>query len=500
MTAKLSYLKRSATGFFSYRRRVPAHLRKTLGKAEWKVSFHTKDERLAHRLWIETNDAYDEACRLAELAQQNKLRSQSEVLSFAKSNASRFGFSPDLRPKPPTVRDPALWDNYDKEIGKWNHHIEVVEDLLLDRLDTETTDYLQMEKDYASGKWAQRGYNTPRKSSPNEALIDVSLQIASGHLDVSMEPTLDDARQNYIRVGEQDKERSPRKQNKQRNDINRVCKVIGEAFSGSSTKLSALDRQQIRATVWSAWPNVSTRNRYINTLNAMINAWNAEHSESVFNPFKGLTNKKAEQRRAEDRHPFTPKQWHSYIKTLEAYSNEQARLIGLIMTYTGCRTEEASGLEVRDVKLTAEVPHFVFRDNDIRTLDKKGLDRAVPIVPKLLAHLEKYDAPSESNAAYFPRYGHDNGPPTVSALLSKQIRNTMKIGDTRVVPYSTRHTLHDMMSIAGIPEKHQQYLVGHKTRASSMVHDQYGTTMPPKFLLDSLVSALEVEDWGYFED
>lgn len=500
MAAKLSYLRRSPSGFYSYRRRVPDHLKTILGKTEWKEAFNTKDERLAHRLWLETNEKFDDSCRLAELALQSKLKTQNDVIAFAKSSARRFGYSPDLRPTPPTERTPSQWDAYEVKLSEWNQHVALIEELLLDQLDDETVDYEQMQKDYASGKWAQANYTVPRKQSDNEALIEASLQIASGKIKVSLEPTLEEARLAYLRVSQQDKERSPRKQAKHENDVNRVVGVIAAAFSGPATKLKDLDRQEVRRITWSAWPNVSTRNRYLNTLSALINSWNTENNTDVFNPFKGLTNKEAERRRSAERLPFKPHQWHAYLEALETNPNEQVRLIGLIMAYTGCRTEEASGLEVRDVKVEAEVPHIVFRDNMLRHLDKGGLERAVPIVPQLLSKLRNYHSPTDGPSPYFPRYGHDNGAPTVSALLSRLIRLKMQIIDRRIVPYSTRHTLHDMMDAAGVPVREQHYLVGHKSNQSTSIHDDYGTKMPPKFLVDSLTRAFAMKEWGYFED
>ena len=76
----------------------------------------------------------------------------------------------------------------------------------------------------------------------------------------------------------------------------------------------------------------------------------------------------------------------------------------------------------------------------------------------------------------------------------------MQINDRRIVPYSTRHTLHDMMDAAGVPVREQHYLVGHKSNQSTSIHDDYGTKMPPKFLVDSLTRAFAMKEWGYFED
>ena len=47
------YLKVSDTGFWSYRRVVPKHLREILGQREWKKAFKTKDKTTAFKLHAE---------------------------------------------------------------------------------------------------------------------------------------------------------------------------------------------------------------------------------------------------------------------------------------------------------------------------------------------------------------------------------------------------------------------------------------------------------------
>ena len=68
MASRISYLVRSKTGFYEYRRKVPTRLRpffprtKT-GKlmSEWKKSLNTKDEAIAHKRWLEENNRFTAA-------------------------------------------------------------------------------------------------------------------------------------------------------------------------------------------------------------------------------------------------------------------------------------------------------------------------------------------------------------------------------------------------------------------------------------------------------
>ncbi|NBV60759.1 MAG: hypothetical protein EBR73_06740 [Rhodobacteraceae bacterium] len=424
----------------------------------------------------------------------------ADVLALAKSASIKHKFHPDLKPAPPTTRDPVLWDIYEKELGDWEDHKQAMFDAIIDHWDEETLDKEQLEKDYNSGRWGQLGYKTPRRPSANATLYGAQLQILEGEINPTIEPTLGDAKATYLKIQAQTKPRTERKERKFVNDVERVCNVIEAGFNGPQTLLTNLTRARVREVVWQAWPTAATRNRYINQLNSILNTWNQENENKVFNPFSGLTNKNLERKTATDRLPFTPKQWEQYRDILIDYPNREVGLIGLIMLYTGCRTEDASGLQVRDVKLRTDIPYLVFRDNGIRTLAKNDLDRAVPIVEELYTLLTSYDAPLGPSEAFFPRYGTQNGATNSSALLMKIVRETMGIKDKRIVAYSTRHTIHDMLDAAHVPLRQQHYLTGHKTPGSSQVHDAYGTKMPPKFLLESLQTAVRMQDWGYFDE
>jgi integrase len=115
-------------------------------------------------------------------------------------------------------------------------------------------------------------------------------------------------------------------------------------------------------------------------------------------------------------------------------------LIGLVMVYTGCRTGEAAGLTIDDVRLEATTPYIAFRSNALRPLEKGGLERSVPIVEPLLSLLQTYTPPQD---AYFGRYGAKKSYGNVSAQLGKIVKGRLNILDPSLVPYSTRHTFKD---------------------------------------------------------
>ena len=111
------------------------------------------------------------------------------------------------------------------------------------------------------------------------------------------------------------------------------------------------------------------------------------------------------------------------------------------MLYTGCRTNEASGLQVRDFRLEANTPHVVFRTNEL-----------------------------------------------------------MGIKNPDLVPYSTRHTFRDRSEAANISTSRSEYIMGHKSAASSRIHQKYGTKTPPTVRYEDMTKIFKVTDWGYYED
>ncbi|WP_408634932.1 DUF6538 domain-containing protein [Octadecabacter antarcticus] len=75
MASKISYLFRSPTGWFEYRRRIPKRLQPHFpnnrrGKlmTEWKQSLNTTNEAEALRKWVAENERYMAAQLTAEIS------------------------------------------------------------------------------------------------------------------------------------------------------------------------------------------------------------------------------------------------------------------------------------------------------------------------------------------------------------------------------------------------------------------------------------------------
>lgn len=361
MPAKASYLRRSSTGRYSYRRKVPKELapyfpRTSNGRVmrEWKQSFRTKDASVAQRRWVEENRKFDQAERVALALRSGQPQNTSdyEALQIAKQIAIEAGFHPDQAPKLPVDANDDDWAKYKEDRRLWLEWLEEQRNLIAETDAENRTDYQKLERDYKSGRWAEPDYETPIKKANPKSVLSLAARILEGDLKPPVVSTWADATETYISVSKQNKSRDVVIQHKwevkTRGLLNRFALFLG----GRDTALAELDRSKIRTWLQSTYENQSTRNRYINTLRAVINNWNRENvSTQIPNPFSGLANKQREQEQAKKRQSFKPEQLKKYIEAILSHSDEEVRLIGLLMAWTGCRTSEASGLETRDVKL-----------------------------------------------------------------------------------------------------------------------------------------------------
>jgi len=271
-------------------------------------------------------------------------------------------------------------------------------------------------------------------------------------------------------------------------------------MGGMGIGLAELNRQNIREYLWREYPAAPTRNRYNNTLSAVMNCWNREQPKQYLNPFSGLSDKSQEYETATVRRSFKPAEWVAYADAVEKLKHPEIRLVGLLMLYTGCRLSEAAGIEVRDLKLESEIPHVILRTNAIRRMDKRGLERAVPLLPNVIEGFSSYQLSDNLTAPVFVKYGNTKGFDSISVALRDLLYTGVGIKKAGLVPYSARHTIVDRATAARVTPSHAEYIVGHKSEGSSAIHRRYGTKTPPKVLIDDLVAIFAVKDWGYYED
>ena len=509
MRTKLPYLTTSPTGWFEYRRGVPKHLRAFFPltktgkpKTEWKRAFKTKSEPIAQKLWVKENRQFEEALSAAEYLQSNtNLTSSGDAIATAKQIAIQYGVHPEQAPSLDHTATNEDIAKFSRKLKKWKKRVAEHQGLLEALIYEEQIDEEQRDKDYQEGRWGQSAYTTPTKPLDPSHPLQAQYAIVNGDIETTAAASWADATELYIRTNKRDKTRLADKEARWEKKTRQLLSKFAKAMDGPNTKLNDLDRQVISEWMWKTYPKAGTRNRYNNTFSSVINTWNREQKgQSIFNPFSGLSNKALEREEAVKRRSFKPQEWQDYLGHVNQIENDELRLIGLLMIYTGCRTSEAAGLQIRDVKLDGNLPHVVFRTNKLRRMDKDGLERAVPFVTPLVDAFRDYELSIESTAPAFPEYCDAKGHGNASAALRAIVRDKVGILDEEVVPYSARHTVKDMGDAAGIQTAKTEYILGHVSEGASRVHKRYGTKTPPTSLLEDMLKIFAVKDWGYYED
>ncbi|SLN14170.1 Phage integrase family protein [Pseudoruegeria aquimaris] len=144
-------------------------------------------------------------------------------------------------------------------------------------------------------------------------------------------------------------------------------------------------------------------------------------------------------------------------------------LIWRILTGTGCRLGEVTGLRVEDVVLEGATPCIRIQWNEVRRLKTQSSIRSVPLLGDALEAAREATEAAEGGTFLFPRYARERGADAASAALMKHLRKFTT--DKRHKVHSLRHGLKDRMRIAGVDKVSQDIVLGH---APSNIGETYG--------------------------
>ena len=106
--------------------------------------------------------------------------------------------------------------------------------------------------------------------------------------------------------------------------------------------------------------------------------------------------------------------------------DDELRWLIALISDTGMRLAEATGLLVKDIRLVSEVPHAVVQSHSWRPLKTKGSKRDIPLVGKALWSAKRIKELSESKFA-FQRFNTltFTSTNTFSASLNKWLRSEL---------------------------------------------------------------------------
>lgn len=344
--------------------------------------------------------------------------------------------------------------------------------------------------------------------NPQTAAFDQLIGKASLRSDYSLK----DAAEFYVRENRLKHGRTPDAQKKSEAEQRRRLDLFAGWLGGGNVELGyrkpfkSIDRataQRFKAYLIEEkhW-RVATRNKCLTYLNSAFNAAGDEFDIAGWsNPFRRLASDA--QIDSQKRLSFTPLEYRDWWQSLLSYRNQnpQAALIGLMLLETGSRIIELTHLQIGDLRLEHAVPHLLVRNNPRRKL--KGVIEH-PVFPmRTKKQLEVYVsqlADKDEQSPLFPRYATANGNSTLSATLKKRFFATWGEDSGRnLTSYSARHAFKDRGRAAGVDLAVLDYLMGHKTKQSSVVAQGYGTGYSLSVLKEAAEKINAQQDWGYVD-
>jgi len=466
--------KTKKTGIYGYCRRIPSAVKvwfPTHSKF-FKRSFKTKDFHVAYKMLRELDAKFT---RLERMAAGQSDGSQDEALSSARLIVERIFWNP-AEAKTDDDWEAARNHNYEEAVG-------LLED----------GGYIEN---------SHEGWVVVKNPDDRDPAALAAMLIIEGKEDWDFATNLQDVLDVYLRENLKKKRNAKQVARIKQSVPSLFRKLAKHLPQGLRTHVEDLERSEVKLICEEIWPNAPTRMRNAGTFSSAITAWNKDQPKKLLsNVFKGLVTEDEVKREEKTRRSFTPKELNLYRNSLRGEADSEIRLVGLMMIELGVPNGEALGLVRKDVKLKASPPHVIFRDNAIRVLGKRRLPRAIPIIGELLDEMNEYieSLPTDWDLL-FPNWFRGDGP-TFSGHLSGHITNTRPLDECKLTPYSARHTFKDRYLKAKVPEAIGKFLMGHKGKDSSEVHDRYGTMTPPDLHVKYMSKIAGVTaEYGYFEE
>jgi integrase len=132
------------------------------------------------------------------------------------------------------------------------------------------------------------------------------------------------------------------------------------------------------------------------------------------------------------------------------YIDDEARWLVALISDTGMRLSEATGLHIDDIKLDCEVPHIDLKPHTWRSLKTKGSKRQIPLVGASLWAAKRVKANNTASPFAFPKYTSAKGTNanSASAAINKWLKPRVPEG---CVVHSFRHSLRDRLRAVQCP-------------------------------------------------
>jgi integrase len=229
----------------------------------------------------------------------------------------------------------------------------------------------------------------------------------------------------------------------------RACKYLVAATAHKDLhKYSRQDALAFRDYLISKGLAGSSITRVLNSLNSVINFSISEYALDKKNPFSGVYYDRANKVK---KRPPIPLESIKAIQA-ECYKlDDDLRWLIALISDTGMRLAEASGLALSDLVFDHKVPHVIVQKHNWRPLKTSASERKIPLVGASRWAAERILTNSDSVHA-FPRYNKTDktNANSASAGLNKWLKGYVPKGCSI---HSFRHSIRDRLRATGCPSE-----------------------------------------------
>ena len=220
---------------------------------------------------------------------------------------------------------------------------------------------------------------------------------------------------------------------------------------------------------------IKTVKRVFSSIRAIINLAIAEEGLDCSNAFAKTYF--PDDDNAQSRQPFSMEDIRK-VQSLCRDNNDEMRWLIALISDTGMRLGEATGLLKDDIKLDDRIPYIDLKPHPWRSLKTKGSQRLIPLTKEALWASTRLLKTNNDSIFAFPRYCNETGCKANSASggLNKWLHQY--VPDNCVI-HSFRHSLRDRLRAVECPSDVVDAIGGWKT---SGVGHGYGNGYPLEVL------------------
>jgi integrase len=252
--------------------------------------------------------------------------------------------------------------------------------------------------------------------------------------------------------------------------------LIGNVGDKPIDAYTRQDANSVRDALFERGLTKASVKRQFGSIRALVNFVSREHGLPIINTFSGIYLGENSHQSESKRHPIPLDHIRSVQKQCEQLNDEGRRLISLISD-SGLRLSEATGLHKDDVMLDHKQPHLILKPHPWRRLKTSSSERIVPLAGSALWAVKQSILNSDTDFL-FPRYCNEDGckSNSASAALNKWLSPRVPKG---CVIHSFRHSFRDRLRAVECPQDITDRLGGWSVGS---VGETYGSGYPLEVL------------------